>query len=125
MKKIIAILLSVIIVTSAIISVFAYNSLGFGDVDQDGRLTSNDACLVLMHSVNLRPISSTYLLHIADVNGDEELNSSDALLILQNVVELIEHLPMDEKISEIIREILGDVALDFDENRLIDDIIYE
>ena len=111
-KKILAVLLTVIIMLSAAIPVSAFKTDFFGDVDQNGEISSIDALLVLMHSVELKQITDIKIQRIADVNGDEKIDSSDALLILQKSVVLIDQLPMDEQASELINRILDDYNIE-------------
>ncbi len=111
-KKILAVLLTVIIMLSAAIPVSAFKTDFFGDVDQNGEISSIDALIVLMHSVELKQITDIKIQRIADVNGDEKIDSSDALLILQKSVVLIDQLPMDKQASELINRILDDYNIE-------------
>lgn len=56
-----------------------------GDVNGDFRINSQDALLVLQHSVSLLTLNSTQK-QFADMNNDKKYNSSDALSILQKAV---------------------------------------
>ena len=56
-----------------------------GDVNEDGKINSADALMVLKASVGLIEISK----EIADVNNNGNINSEDALLILKYSVGLI------------------------------------
>ena len=56
-----------------------------GDVNDDGRINSSDARLVLQATVNLITLSETQKA-AADCNGDEKINSNDARWILQETV---------------------------------------
>lgn len=62
-----------------------------GDVNNDRRVTSVDAALVLQFGAGL--IDSLANLASADVNGDSEVNSIDAALILQFTAGLLDGLP--------------------------------
>ena len=57
----------------------------YGDVNEDGRLNSSDARLVLQHTVELVDLSPAERL-IADISDDGEVNSTDARRILQAAV---------------------------------------
>lgn len=56
-----------------------------GDVDGNGKLTSNDALMVLQHSVALITLNSDQKKR-ADMNSDGKINSTDALMILKKAV---------------------------------------
>lgn len=56
-----------------------------GDVNNDRKINSSDALLVLQHSVALLYLDSTQKKY-ADMNGDKKYNSADALAILQIAV---------------------------------------
>lgn len=57
------------------------SSIILGDVNGDKSVNSNDALLVLNHSVNIKPLTKEQI-KIADVNNDGFCNGSDALAIL-------------------------------------------
>ncbi len=56
-----------------------------GDVNGDYKINSQDALLVLQHSVSLRSLTADQK-QFADMNNDKKYNSSDALAILQKAV---------------------------------------
>jgi len=58
-----------------------------GDVDNNGKVDSTDARLVLQYAV--KKITSLPALDAADVNGDGKADSTDARLILQYSVKKI------------------------------------
>lgn len=71
---------------------FEYNEkpkYTLGDVDNDGKINSSDALLVLQHSVEILTLKDNALL-AADVDKDGRILSSDALLILQHSVGIKE-----------------------------------
>ena len=71
---------------------FEYNEkpkYTLGDVDNDGKINSSDALLVLQHSVEILTLKDNALL-AADVDKDWRILSSDALLILQHSVGIKE-----------------------------------
>ncbi|CAD6491419.1 MAG: Cell surface glycoprotein [Candidatus Argoarchaeum ethanivorans] len=54
-----------------------------GDLDDDDKITSKDAAIVLQIAVGSHPCNPQ-ILAIADVSGDGRVSSLDALMILQN-----------------------------------------
>ena len=60
-----------------------------GDVDENGRIDSADALLVLQHSVQLLVLEEQRAL-AGEVSGDGSLDAADALLILQRSVGLVQ-----------------------------------
>lgn len=56
-----------------------------GDVNNDTFVRSDDALLILQHSVSLTKLNSTQIKY-ADMNNDKKINSSDALRVLQLTV---------------------------------------
>ena len=63
-----------------------------GDVDNNGKVDSTDARLVLQFAVEILTPNDLDL-SVADVNGDGNVNSADARLILQYAVEMIDRFP--------------------------------
>lgn len=59
-----------------------------GDVNDDGKINSTDAYMLLQHSVGDR-ILSIQEQKYADMNGDKKFNSTDALVILRISVGII------------------------------------
>ena len=62
-----------------------------GDIDDNEKINSNDALMVLRHSAELEPLTGCSLAR-ADVTRDGAVDSSDALKILQYKVGLIEDM---------------------------------
>ncbi|MBR0348826.1 MAG: dockerin type I repeat-containing protein [Acutalibacteraceae bacterium] len=62
-----------------------------GDVSGDFKINSQDALMILQHSVGAIVLDDSVKV-IADVSKDEKINSSDALMILQYSVGLIPSL---------------------------------
>ncbi|MCD8375013.1 MAG: dockerin type I repeat-containing protein [Oscillospiraceae bacterium] len=60
-----------------------------GDVNEDGKINSDDAILILQYIVSLKS-ESDLTLQAGDVNNDGKVNSDDAVLILQYVVGLVD-----------------------------------
>lgn len=75
--------------TSALDSARALLEQRLGDVDENGRIDSADALLVLQHSVQLLALEEQRAL-AGEVSGDGQLDSADALLILQRSVGLVQ-----------------------------------
>lgn len=97
MKRIVSILLSVIIIVGLVPATFAASLKG--DIDGDGKVTSNDALIVLNYSVgNKDTIDKTK----ADINKDSKVNSADALEILRICVGISPTFDMPTSSSEII-----------------------
>ena len=57
-----------------------------GDVNNDGILTSDDALLILRHTLGLAELDES-VLALADINGDGDVDISDALLTLRMVIQ--------------------------------------
>ena len=58
-----------------------------GDADGNGKLTAEDARLILRHFVALEPIQKT-MLERADINGDGRITPEDARIVLRRSVHL-------------------------------------
>lgn len=78
MKKIIAMALSIIIISCSVIITKAGTLIG--DVDKNGQVNSSDALKVLAYSIGFSKLIDKTA---ADVNCDGRIDSSDALCILQ------------------------------------------
>ncbi len=70
----------------------------YGDVDQDGDVTANDALSVLKHVVKLESIKDERSRLFADMDADEEITAEDALGILKTVVKLIPQISYEETV---------------------------
>lgn len=62
-----------------------------GDVNNDKRVNTRDALLILQHVVGITTLTDEQKLP-ANTNGDKNVNTRDALLILQLVVGIITEL---------------------------------
>lgn len=62
-----------------------------GDVSGDFKINSQDALMILQHSVGVITLDAATKV-LADVSKDEKINSSDALMVLQYSVGLIPSL---------------------------------
>ena len=58
-----------------------------GDADGNGKLTAEDARLILRHSVSIEPINEAYVAR-ADINADGKITPEDARLALRKSVHL-------------------------------------
>ena len=58
-----------------------------GDADGNGKLTAEDARLILRHFVQIEPIQNAFLSR-ADINGDGRIDPEDARLVLRKSVHL-------------------------------------
>ena len=88
----------------------------FGDIDDDGRVTSRDARLALRHAVDMERISQSNDRIYADMNFDGDISAADARLILRTAVGLEEYfteVPEGKRI--LIVRIEEDVEDDEDE----------
>lgn len=99
MKKIIALLLAIaMLATLTLPCVFAEAPADetckyWGDMDEDGKVTSADARLVLRHSVGLQDNPEGYpedVLYKCDIDQDGKISSSDARSVLRLSVGLDE-----------------------------------
>ncbi len=79
-KRILALLMSLVIVSGLAMTASA-SDVVYGDINQDTRINSIDALMILQHSVKASLIPDERLV-AADVNGDGRINSVDALEIL-------------------------------------------
>ena len=92
MKRLVAVLLSIIMILSASLMLVSAVDIGdddlvYGDVDYDNRITAVDARLVLLYSVGSIGFDSDQKER-ADVNFDKNYDSVDAVYILQASVGL-------------------------------------
>ena len=63
-----------------------------GDVNQDTKITADDAALILRHVAKLATVNEG----VADVSGDGKVTADDAALVLRYVAKLISSFPADE-----------------------------
>ncbi len=68
---------------------------GYGDPSGDGKISAQDAALILQYNVKL--IDSFKNPTGADVSGDGKVSAQDAALILQYNVQLIDSFPAENK----------------------------
>lgn len=67
----------------------------YGDVNQDGKVTSADASLILQYVGSAGNLSSEMDIKAGDVNGDKQVTSADASLVLQRVAGSITSFPVE------------------------------
>ena len=87
MKKIIALLVSTLLLVSCFTIGAGAASAQSGDIDGDGDINSSDARLVLRYSVGLEKLNEEQIEN-ADVNKDGAVNSADARMVLRGSVGL-------------------------------------
>ena len=72
----------------------------YGDVSDDGNVTSYDASLILQHCVHLidlgGPDYPPYALSAADVTGYMRVTAYDASYVLRYAAGIIDHFPVEE-----------------------------
>ena len=90
-KKIIAVILTVLMVMSAASVLSFATTVKAGDVTGDDKITAADARLVLRASAKLETLDENQLI-IAEVTGDGKISAADARLILRAAAKL-ETLP--------------------------------
>lgn len=93
-KKAVAVLLSASMMVPGVMA-YADDAqedavLYYGDVDQNGEVTADDALSILKHVVKLQSIEDELALILADMTGDGEISAEDALQALKVVVKLVE-----------------------------------
>ncbi len=67
----------------------------YGDVDGNGKITSDDALAVLKHVVKLKTLTPEEG-KAADVDGNKEITADDALWILKKIVKVTEVFPVEK-----------------------------
>lgn len=79
-------------------------ALYYGDVDEDYKVTADDALLVLKHDVGLKKIQGTRRLALADINHDGKITAVDALEILKTTVRLRDPVLYEEAETPVVPE---------------------
>ncbi len=92
-KKFLSLALAVFTALSCVVFASAAD-LTYGDVNNDARINSSDALLVLQHSVKNIELKDDQFT-AADVNADGNINATDALLVLQRAVGMISSFPAE------------------------------
>lgn len=85
MKKLLPLLIAMLVVVCAL--PLSANALLVGDCDNDGKINSADAALILRHTVRINPLEGSDW-YAADANGNGSVDSSDAAMVLRHVVAL-------------------------------------
>lgn len=67
----------------------------YGDVDGNGRVTAEDALMILKKVVKLKVFNSDQE-KAADVDNNGRIEANDALLVLKKVVQLITKFPVEQ-----------------------------
>lgn len=98
MKKFVAIITAVVIMLTVMpvsfsASAIFENDVLYGDIDGDGKVTTEDARLALMAAANLKSIADEDALNRADVNNDGAVTLFDARQILRGVAGLVSLQP--------------------------------
>lgn len=96
-KRILALLMSLIIASGLIITAGA-SEIIYGDLNNDTRINSIDALMILQHSVKASLIPDERIA-AADVNGDGKVNSLDALEVLMVSVKQLPYFSVEVKIK--------------------------
>lgn len=81
-------------------------SLLYGDVNNDGKVSIEDAILILRHIVKLTDLAEVYgagALARAKVSGDDApVNVKDAILVLRHVAGLMQQVPKRKNWGQMI-----------------------
>ncbi len=98
MKKFVAIITAVVTLLTLTplylsVSAIVENNIVYGDVDGDGKVTTEDARLALMAAANLKKITDEGAFDRADVNHDGAVTLFDARQILRGVAGLVSLQP--------------------------------
>ena len=67
----------------------------YGDIDNNGNVSVDDALLALQYSVDKIKFTDDQITR-GDVDDDSKVDASDALLILQHSVDKIKKFPIEE-----------------------------
>ena len=120
MNKVMKKFLSLILAVFTALSCFVFASAAdvkYGDVNQDAKVNSSDALLVLQHSVKSIELKGDQFT-AADVNADGSINATDALLVLQYSVGMISSFPAEGiPVPKTAAEILALYAKTVDKTR--------
>jgi len=83
---------------------FLFETLTYGDVDENGVIQAYDASITLQYSIGLDPLPvidplpwEDWRILTADVDGNGEVQAFDAALILQYSIGLITVFPVEER----------------------------
>ena len=70
----------------------------YGDLDDDGKITANDALTILRSSIGLDTLTAKQKT-AANVDGDEQITANDALAVLRNSIGLTDSNKVGSKIT--------------------------
>ena len=68
----------------------------YGDADNDGLVTAQDALLCLKNVVKLYEMTAEEKIR-TDVDADKQITAQDALCILRKVVKLVDLFPVENQ----------------------------
>ncbi len=72
------------------------SELHYGDADQDGAVTADDALAVLRHAARLSTIQEALSVRLADMDASGDLDAADALEILRTAAKMVPERPYEE-----------------------------
>ena len=98
MKKVLSIILSLILVLSAlsVVTAAGAESILYGDADGNGEVEIVDVTYIQRHLADI-PTSKPINMQAAVVSGDDELSIIDATLIQRKLVGIISVFPVEEQ----------------------------
>lgn len=139
MKRLIAALLSLLLAFS-VFGVLSGTADGkmFGDLDGDGKISSNDALLILQYIVGIEEFTDEQknIAKVSTEDGSGEIGTNDALAVLQYTVGIINefvrkevstHIEVPESILEnnaYVKDESADTSFMIDETGLTPKTIY-
>lgn len=99
MKKIIAVIIAICIITLCSTTAFAKTAFEIGDTDRDGVISITDATAIQLHLVNIKNFDNVSKL-LADVDGDGVVTIMDATYIQEFLASHIDRFPADKESSD-------------------------
>lgn len=101
MKKLIAIVF-VLFMLSGSLGIVAYaDDFRYGDSNKDGKLNIKDATHIQRYSAMLIELDEE-ALRLSDVDGSSQVNVKDATMIQKLLASIIDSFPVDTKPSETV-----------------------
>lgn len=95
LQKIISLIIAVSIISTGFVSAFAEEARLYGDVNQNGTITSKDAFMTLLYTIGDYEFDDEQKT-LADINDDGLINADDVYLILLCAVKLQTSFRIDE-----------------------------
>ena len=97
MKKFLATLLTGVIAASSVATAGAANSGSFiyGDVNNDKKVSTADAVLIMRNTLGLNNLSADAAVR-ADVDGDGSVTIKDSIYVLQYMCGILDTFPVEE-----------------------------